>query len=401
MLIFLGIPLLAGYLTRTVGERRRGRDWYEQTLLPRIGPIALYGLLFTVVILFALQGDTITSHPLTVALIAVPLLGYFAIMWTLGFLRRAAAEADLPADHHDGVHRVRQRLRTRYRGGHRRVRGHLRGSPGRGRRPADRGAGAARPWCTSRCGCAPGWPGRTTPADTAPVNRPAPVRDRGADRDPTPNRGRRSVRGPQTRPGLLLRRGVLRRRASPGPSTMPAPCSNRSPRISTFLPILVAKQAKEALLSAAQAEGRIVKTGAGAAVRVRAQRRPLPDGRRAGRAPVRPPGPRPLGRVRADRPAQPDRRAGPGRTRHLPHRGLPETADRQRRARRRRHHHHGLRRRLPDLPRQTLRGLGRPRPGRSSPSRPCGRSATTSKPASPPCCAKSCPDPDPWKEHHS
>jgi ACR3 family arsenite transporter len=86
VLIFLGIPLIAGYLTRTVGERRRGRDWYEQEFLPRISPIALYGLLFTVVILFALQGSTITSHPLTVALIAVPLLCYFAIMWTLGFL---------------------------------------------------------------------------------------------------------------------------------------------------------------------------------------------------------------------------------------------------------------------------------------------------------------------------
>ncbi|MGB8384912.1 MAG: ACR3 family arsenite efflux transporter [Dermatophilaceae bacterium] len=85
VLIFLGIPLAAGYLTRTIGERRRGRDWYEHTFLPRIGPLALYGLLFTVVILFALQGNTITSQPLTVALIAVPLLGYFAIMWTLGF----------------------------------------------------------------------------------------------------------------------------------------------------------------------------------------------------------------------------------------------------------------------------------------------------------------------------
>jgi ACR3 family arsenite transporter len=55
-------------------------------VLPRIGPIAMYGLLFTVVTLFALQGHTITSQPLTVALIAVPLLGYFAIMWTLGFV---------------------------------------------------------------------------------------------------------------------------------------------------------------------------------------------------------------------------------------------------------------------------------------------------------------------------
>ncbi len=81
VVIFLGIPLVAGYLTRTIGERRRGRDWYEHTLLPKIGPIALYGLLFTVVVLFALQGDTITSEPLDVVRIALPLLGYFAVMW--------------------------------------------------------------------------------------------------------------------------------------------------------------------------------------------------------------------------------------------------------------------------------------------------------------------------------
>jgi ACR3 family arsenite transporter len=83
--IFLGIPLVAGYLTRTLGERARGREWYESTLLPRIGPIALWGLLFTVVVLFALQGETITSEPLTVARIALPLLAYFLIMWVLGF----------------------------------------------------------------------------------------------------------------------------------------------------------------------------------------------------------------------------------------------------------------------------------------------------------------------------
>ena len=81
VLIFLGIPLLAGYLTRTFGERARDRAWYENKLLPRIGPAALYGLLFTVVILFALQGHTITSRPLEVARIAVPLLVYFALMW--------------------------------------------------------------------------------------------------------------------------------------------------------------------------------------------------------------------------------------------------------------------------------------------------------------------------------
>ncbi|MFC5177715.1 ACR3 family arsenite efflux transporter [Nocardioides taihuensis] len=81
VLIFLGIPLAAGFLTRTLGERARGREWYEETFLPRISPIALYGLLFTVVVLFALQGETITSEPLTVASIALPLFAYFLIMW--------------------------------------------------------------------------------------------------------------------------------------------------------------------------------------------------------------------------------------------------------------------------------------------------------------------------------
>jgi ACR3 family arsenite transporter len=85
VLVFLGIPLLAGFLTRVGGERARGREWYETTFLPRIGPAALYGLLFTIVVLFALQGDTITRQPLDVARIALPLLAYFGLMWVGAF----------------------------------------------------------------------------------------------------------------------------------------------------------------------------------------------------------------------------------------------------------------------------------------------------------------------------
>ena len=81
VVIFLGIPLAAGYLTRRIGEAKRGRDWYETRFLPKIGPVALYGLVFTIVLLFALQGDAITSQPLDVARISLPLLAYFAIMW--------------------------------------------------------------------------------------------------------------------------------------------------------------------------------------------------------------------------------------------------------------------------------------------------------------------------------
>jgi len=90
VLIFLGIPLVAGFLTRRYGERAKGRTWYETRFLPKIGPWALYGLLFTIVILFALQGHQVTSRPLDVARIALPLLAYFAIMWGGGYALGAA-----------------------------------------------------------------------------------------------------------------------------------------------------------------------------------------------------------------------------------------------------------------------------------------------------------------------
>ena len=85
VLIFLGIPLAAGFLTRRIGLNRKGHEWYDREFLPRIGPITLYGLLFTIVLLFAIQGDTITSQPQDVAMIAAPLLVYFAVMWSAGF----------------------------------------------------------------------------------------------------------------------------------------------------------------------------------------------------------------------------------------------------------------------------------------------------------------------------
>jgi ACR3 family arsenite transporter len=85
VLIFLGIPLLAGFLTRLFGIRNKGREWYEEKFIPRIGPLALYGLLFTIVVMFALQGDAIVNDPYSVVKIAIPLLVYFALMWSISF----------------------------------------------------------------------------------------------------------------------------------------------------------------------------------------------------------------------------------------------------------------------------------------------------------------------------
>ncbi|MET7362019.1 ACR3 family arsenite efflux transporter [Streptomyces sp. NPDC005562] len=96
VLIFLGIPLAAGFLTRKLGEKAKGRAWYEAELIPRIGPFALYGLLFTVVVLFALQGDAITSRPLDVLRIALPLLVYFAVMWAGSMALGRAVGLDHP-----------------------------------------------------------------------------------------------------------------------------------------------------------------------------------------------------------------------------------------------------------------------------------------------------------------
>lgn len=96
VLIFLGIPLVAGYLTRRIGVARKGTTWYEESFLPRIGPIALYGLLFTIVVMFALQGDRILSDPLSVVQIAVPLLCYFAIMWFAAFFSARALGLNYP-----------------------------------------------------------------------------------------------------------------------------------------------------------------------------------------------------------------------------------------------------------------------------------------------------------------
>ena len=96
VLVFLGVPLAAGFASRWIGERTRGRDWYESRFVPVISPWALYGLLFTVVLLFALQGDAIAANPWDVARIALPLLVYFAVMWAGGMVLGRALRLGYP-----------------------------------------------------------------------------------------------------------------------------------------------------------------------------------------------------------------------------------------------------------------------------------------------------------------
>lgn len=96
VLIFLGIPLVAGYFTRRIGLKTKGKAWYEGTFIPRIAPFALYGLIFTIVVMFALQGDAITSDPIAVVQIAIPLLAYFAIMWGVSFALGAKSGLGYP-----------------------------------------------------------------------------------------------------------------------------------------------------------------------------------------------------------------------------------------------------------------------------------------------------------------
>lgn len=95
--IFLGIPLLAGYLTRRVLVARRGAQWYDERFIPRIGPTALVGLLYTIVLMFAMQGDRILELPMDVLRIAVPLLVYFVVMFGLAFAISAKLGFDYPA----------------------------------------------------------------------------------------------------------------------------------------------------------------------------------------------------------------------------------------------------------------------------------------------------------------